>query len=132
MLRNQCSCYILLKRRTDGEANGSRQILKIARAIQYILFKKLLTFSIQTEFTSDPTSIRRGQFSNKKSCSQRINPSIMWYMLYYRIFLISPPPSPQTKSKNKIEQKKIIFTIYHIVFIFNYLWPFIKNKQNIQ
>lgn len=40
MLRNQCSCYILLKRRTDGEANGSRQILKIARAIQYILFKK--------------------------------------------------------------------------------------------
>lgn len=107
MLRNQCSCYILLKRRTDGEANGSRQILKIARAIQYILFKKLLTFSIQTEFTSDPTSIRRGQFSNKKkllTANKPINNVI--YAVLSNFSYITPPPPPKQRAKTRSSRKK--------------------------
>lgn len=90
MLRNQCPCYALLTYRTDGKANESRQVWNIASTIPYILFKKdACTFHlIKQIFSVAPPFIRRGQFSNKKSCWQWINPSLMWYMMYHRIFLI--------------------------------------------
>lgn len=122
MLRNQCPCYALLTYRTDGKANESRQVWNIASTIPYILFKKdACTFHlIKQIFSVAPPFIRRGQFSNKKSCWQWINPSLMWYMMYHRIFLIQTPPSAKIKSQNKIKQLKKIIIIYHTKKLWSY------------